>query len=257
MTIIFEHELKNIHEVLLLGSMFIRKKILWRINFVLIKFSPNVLFFVKLPNECKNPSFLLKVMCMKPGIHLNGMQTTHVEARRGRTYVTFVYCSVFNETSNRPCINLLNANSFWSTDSWWIVFDCLPNVRRTAECCLPRLGNLSTLNNHFVFACRIHIFFVFGCKPGFRLDHAGTVVKFTFMACNYRGLWLCYSNTSFTFLSRILVKTFEELWMRLSTYECRHSHSCAKTTRQWRASSISFVHIFRQTSNHNLYSRTE
>ncbi len=36
----------------------------------------------------------------------------------------------------------------------------------------------------------------------------------------------------FTFSSQVLVKTFGEMWMRQGTHECRHSHSCAKTTRQ-------------------------
>ncbi len=51
----FQHKLKNICEVFLLASILIWKKILWRINFVLTKFSPNALLFKKLQNECKNP----------------------------------------------------------------------------------------------------------------------------------------------------------------------------------------------------------
>ncbi len=39
------------------------KKILWRINFVFIKFSLNALLFEKSRNECKNPSFLHKTIC--------------------------------------------------------------------------------------------------------------------------------------------------------------------------------------------------
>ncbi len=61
---IFQHKLKNIREVFLLGSILIQKKILWRINFVLIKFLPNALLFEKLQNECKN-SFLHKVTCVR------------------------------------------------------------------------------------------------------------------------------------------------------------------------------------------------
>ncbi len=41
-------KLKNIREVFLLESKLIWKKILWRINFVLPKFSPNALLFEKL-----------------------------------------------------------------------------------------------------------------------------------------------------------------------------------------------------------------
>ncbi len=36
----------------------------------------------------------------------------------------------------------------------------------------------------------------------------------------------------FTFSSQVLVETFSEMWTRQSTHECRHFHSCAKTTRQ-------------------------
>ncbi len=69
----------------------------------------------------------------------------------------------------------INANSLWCTDSWWIAFGCSPNICCTAECCLPCFGNTSTLNNRFVFACRICVLFAFRCKPGFRLDHIGAV----------------------------------------------------------------------------------
>ncbi len=49
--LVFECKLKNIHEVLLLKSILIQKKILWIINFVLIKFSLNAILFGKLRNE--------------------------------------------------------------------------------------------------------------------------------------------------------------------------------------------------------------
>ncbi len=62
---IFSTYLKNICDVFLLESILIRKKILWRINFVLIKFSPNALLFEKLQNECKSASFLHKVTCIR------------------------------------------------------------------------------------------------------------------------------------------------------------------------------------------------
>ncbi len=38
---------------------------LWRINIILVKFSPNALLFEKSWNECKNPSFLHKAMCIE------------------------------------------------------------------------------------------------------------------------------------------------------------------------------------------------
>ncbi len=49
-SVIFECKLKIIYEVLLLESILNRKKILWRINFVLIKFSQNALLFQKSRN---------------------------------------------------------------------------------------------------------------------------------------------------------------------------------------------------------------
>ncbi len=59
----------------------------------------------------------------------------------------------------------------------WIMFGCLPNIHHTAECCLPRLSNTSTLKDHFVFACRIGVLFVFRCKPGFRLHSAWACLR--------------------------------------------------------------------------------
>ncbi len=53
-SIIFECELKDIHWVLLFESKLTLKKILWTLNFGLIKFSLNTLLFEKLRNECKN-----------------------------------------------------------------------------------------------------------------------------------------------------------------------------------------------------------
>ncbi len=116
-------------------------------------------------------SFKAHILCsLKPCLHLNANE------RRGRMYVTFVHWSALVEAANRPYINILYANSLWSTDSWWIAFGCSLNVRRTAECCLPHLGNMSTLNEDFVFACHVRIQFVFRCKANLRhvqkvLDH--------------------------------------------------------------------------------------
>ncbi len=94
------------------------------------------------------------------------MRTIHVEGRRGRMYGTFLYGLEFSEAANRSYINILNVNSLWSTDSRRIGFGCLSNVRHTVECCLPRLGNTSTLNDRLVFACHVHVLFVFRRKPG-------------------------------------------------------------------------------------------
>ncbi len=52
-------------EVFLLETILVQRKILWRINFVLMKCLPNAVLFEKLQNECKNPSFLDKVTCIR------------------------------------------------------------------------------------------------------------------------------------------------------------------------------------------------
>ncbi len=98
------------------------------------------------------------------------MGTTHADESRGRMYGTFVHCLAIAKEANRPYINILYANSLWCTDSWQIAFSCSPNVFRTGECRLPRIGNTSTLNNGFVFACCIRacVPFAFKCKPGFK-----------------------------------------------------------------------------------------
>ncbi len=97
------------------------------------------------------------------------MRITHAEARWGITYGSLVHCSAFAEASNRAYINVLNLNSLRGTASRWIAFGCLPNVRRIVECCVPHLGNMCTLNDHFVFTCNFHInvLFAFRCKLGF------------------------------------------------------------------------------------------
>ncbi len=53
--------MKNIYKVLLLESILIRKKILWRKNFVLIKFLLNGLLFEKSWNECKINNFSVRL----------------------------------------------------------------------------------------------------------------------------------------------------------------------------------------------------
>ncbi len=50
--------------------------------------------------------------------------------------------------------------------------------------------------------------------------------------------WWQNCNAWFTFSLRVLVKTFKELWTRWDTHECRHSHSCARTTRQVQLSKV-------------------
>ncbi len=59
-----------------------------------------------------------------------------------------------------------------STDTirLWIAFGCSPNVRHTAECCLPHLTNTSTSNVRIIFECRVRIciLFAFRCKRGLK-----------------------------------------------------------------------------------------
>ncbi len=73
----FQHKLKNIREIYLLESILIWKKILWRIDLVLIKFSPNALLFQKLQNECKNPSFLHEVTRIRSD-HTGAVAKSHI-----------------------------------------------------------------------------------------------------------------------------------------------------------------------------------
>ncbi len=81
---IFECKLNNIHNVLLLENTLVWKKILWRINFVLIKFSLNALLFEKLRNECKSPSFLYKATCIV---------SDHCTTKMRCSLFTFVACN--------------------------------------------------------------------------------------------------------------------------------------------------------------------
>ncbi len=98
------------------------------------------------------------------------MRTTHKEARPGRMFSTFVHCSAFAEASNRLYINILSMIFLWSIDSRCIAFGCSLNIRHIAKCCLPHLNNKSTLNHHFIFACRVHVLLTLRRKPGFRYN---------------------------------------------------------------------------------------
>ncbi len=61
-SVIFECKLKNILKIFLLESILTRKKILWRINFILIKFLLNKILLEKIWNECKKTAFLHKAI---------------------------------------------------------------------------------------------------------------------------------------------------------------------------------------------------
>ncbi len=73
----FQHKLKNICKVFLLESILVWKKILWRINFVLIKFLPNALLFDKLQNECKN-LLLLHITCVPSSDPAEAVSKFHI-----------------------------------------------------------------------------------------------------------------------------------------------------------------------------------
>ncbi len=109
---------------------------------------------------------------LKAGLHQNANTNAACENDAYVHVCKFVDCSAFAEAANRPYINVLYANSLWCTDSRRIAFGCLPNVRHTAECCLPRLRNTSTSNVQIVFACciRVRVLFAFRCKRGFRVE---------------------------------------------------------------------------------------
>ncbi len=90
---VFQHKLKNFREIFLLKSILIRKRILWRINFVLIKFLPNALLFEKLQNECKNLSFLHKFTCIRSDLegtviklHIHGFKLREALTKQIQTY---------------------------------------------------------------------------------------------------------------------------------------------------------------------------
>ncbi len=72
-SVIFECKFKNIYEVLLLKSILVRKKILWRINFILIKFLISKLLLEKLQNECKKPSFIHEAISIFP-FYIHGFE---------------------------------------------------------------------------------------------------------------------------------------------------------------------------------------
>ncbi len=125
----------------------------------------------KLSYDEETAIYELFVICIiKAGLHRNTNTACENDA-----YVhvgKFVDCSAFAEAANRPYINVLYASSFWCTDSQRIAFGCLPNVRHKAECCLPRLRNMSTSNICIVFARHVRILFALRCKRGFKVNQS-------------------------------------------------------------------------------------
>ncbi len=104
---------------------------------------------------------------IKAGLHRNANTNAACENDAYVHVSKFVDCSAFAEAANRPYINVLYANSLWCINSQQIAFGCSLNVRHTAECCLPRLRDMSTSNVRLIFACRI--LFAFRCKRGLKL----------------------------------------------------------------------------------------
>ncbi len=106
---------------------------------------------------------------LKAGLHRNANTNAACENNAYVHVGKFVDCTAFAEAANRPYINVLYVNSLWCTDSRRIAFGCLPNIRHTAECCLPRLKKTSTSNIRIIFACRVRVcvLFAFRCKRGF------------------------------------------------------------------------------------------
>ncbi len=106
--------------------------------------------------------------CGMSGLRLNA-NANDACGNEVRQKIWYICTLAFAKASNRPYINILNANSPWSTYSRQIAFGCSLNICRTVECCLSLLGNTSTLNNRFFFTCCIHILFAFRCKPGCKI----------------------------------------------------------------------------------------
>ncbi len=156
------------------------------------------------PNTCET--------CLKPGLHLHTnrmrMQTTHVDESWCRMYGTLIYCLAFTEAANRPYINVLYGNFFWYTG---IAFGCLPNVRRTAECCLPRFGNTSTSNVRIIFKCCA--LFAFRCKPGIteKTDTPWRLMEATNSPQNEIICWSYISDLNFCILHYLYFMWFQFL----------------------------------------------
>ncbi len=110
--------------------------------------------------------------------------------------VHFVHCSAFAEASNKPHINVLNANSLWSTDSQRIAFGCLLNVCHIDECCLPHLGNTFTLTRLWPYefdkpqwpyhSLSDRVFFLRHFTPGRHWPYHGLTDRFFFSIFFYQ-----------------------------------------------------------------------
>ncbi len=118
---------------------------------------------------------------LKVGLHWYGNTNAACEKDAYVHVGKSVNCSAFDEAANWPYINWLYANSFWCTVSRRIAFGCSPNVRHTAECCLPRLKSTSASNVRIIFKCRvrIRILFTFRCKHGLTVCCSSTLTVHT------------------------------------------------------------------------------
>ncbi len=128
-------------------------------------------------NVFRDLSISVKKSTIKAGLHRNANTNVACKNNAYAHVGKFVDCSAFAEAANRPYINVLYANSLWRTDSRRITFGCSPNIRHTAECCLPRLRNTSTSDVCIIFACHIRVLFVFRCKYGFKRNRSDWKIR--------------------------------------------------------------------------------
>ncbi len=97
--IFFKCTSKNIRLCCSKVLILIQKKILWRMNLVLIKFLLNALILEKSWNECKNPSFLHKAMCIESDQYSTRMRHSflhswlYIVGGFGRTQDELQYCA--------------------------------------------------------------------------------------------------------------------------------------------------------------------
>ncbi len=138
-------------------------------------------------NNFSSKHFLIQSIFLKAGLHRNANMNAACENDAYVHVGKVVDCLAFAEAANWPYINVLYANSLWCTDSQRIAFGCLPNVRHTAECCLPLVRTTSTSNVRIVFSCRVRILFAFRCKRdcAFRCKRGFTVFgsKVNLLSC--------------------------------------------------------------------------
>ncbi len=120
------------HKFFLIIIILNQKKILWRMNFVLIKFSPNALLFEKMQNEWKNPSFLYKVTCIRSD-HAGTVTMFHIHGfllqealfiqfliiSRSGTFFTEFYMLFTTRINQSPNFNIIDPQLCFSYFPIW------------------------------------------------------------------------------------------------------------------------------------------